>query len=67
MEFEVIAEVVLALSAIMNAIVIYPVFRKLQKSEKSNMARFQLNESDTFMDFKIFFGATVFFFIASST
>lgn len=67
MEFEVIAEFVLAISAILNAVVIYPVFRQLQTSEKSNMARFQLNKEDTFMDFKIFFVATVFFFVAAST
>jgi len=66
MEFEVIAEFVLAVSAVLNAVVIYPVFRQLQTSEKSNMARFQLNKNDTLTDFRIFFGTTVFFFVATS-
>lgn len=66
MESQVIAEAILAFSAILNAAVIYPVFRMLERSEKSNMARFQLNKQDTFTDFKIFLGTTLFFIIASS-
>lgn len=63
----VITEIVLVLSAVINAGFILPVFRKLQGSERTNMASFQLNPEETLKDFKVFFVITVSFIVATTT
>jgi len=59
-------EIILVLSAFLNAAVIYPVFSKLRENERSNMASFRLNPEDTLRDFKGFFAVLVFFTVATS-
>lgn len=58
------AELVLVFSALLNALVIYPVLSKLQEDERSSMASFKLNSEETLKDFKIFFLVIVVFMVS---
>ncbi|MFB6204800.1 MAG: hypothetical protein ABEJ75_04090 [Candidatus Nanohaloarchaea archaeon] len=59
-------EIILVFSAILNAVVIYPVYRKLVAREQTNMASFHLNPEAVFLDFKIFFLAVLMFMVSTS-
>lgn len=61
----VLVEVVLALSALLNAVVVYPVYRKLHHRERTSMASFQLNPQAVFTDFKIVFATIIMFIVAT--
>lgn len=59
-------EFMLALSAILNAVVIFPVYRKLNAKEKVNMASFSLKPSETLLDFRLINAAVVAFLVSTS-
>ncbi|MFB6208465.1 MAG: hypothetical protein ABEJ69_03880 [Candidatus Nanohaloarchaea archaeon] len=61
-----LTEIILVLSALLTAAVVYPVYRKLSRQERVNMASFQLNAEEVFTDFKIFFFAILMFIVATS-
>ena len=67
MRLELVILSVLSICSVLNAAVVFLVYRKLSQSEESNMARFHINEEDTHLDFKIFMVTSILFFISTST
>jgi len=60
-----IADIILALSAVLNASLVYLVYSKFRNNQKVNLASFQLQSKEVVKDFQILLVITVIFGIAT--
>lgn len=64
MAAELVVEVSLAMAALLNAVVILPVYYHMTRSERQSMVKFQLHPEATRTDFQILLGAVILFLLA---